>query len=154
MRILVYCRRMETKHCPDCDRDLPLDDFYRAPKGALGRQRRCKPCHVAHTGNYYAGLSPERKARRIAQIKAKKYGMTLEQMQALVAAHDDNCDLCGKPDTTHRKRTWTRQLTLDHDHVTGRYRGLICSECNLALGHTKDDPALLRRMADYVERFR
>jgi len=126
----------------------PLTEFYRAGKY---HQPRCKPCHNA---TRYRDLSPEDKTRRIATIKARKYGMTLAEMQALVGAHDDNCDLCGKPDTTHRKRTWTRQLTMDHDHATKRFRGLLCSKCNIAIGSAGDDPDLLRKMADYVERFR
>ena len=102
----------------------------------------------------YERLSIEDRAKRIATIKARKYGMTLEELRAIVDAHDENCDLCGKPDTTHRQRTWTRQLTLDHDHESGRFRGLLCSPCNLALGNANNDPALLREMADYIERFR
>lgn len=88
-------------------------------------------------------------------IKARKYGFeSPEAMRTFAEKHGDLCDLCGKPDTTHRKRTWTRGLTMDHDPLTGRFRGMLCSLCNLAIGQAKDDPALLRRMADYVERFR
>lgn len=149
-----YCRRMDTKTCKGCGMDKSLDEFHAHPQTRDRRQLRCKSCHNTKTAQRYLNLSPEAKAHRIATIKARKYGMTLEQMQALVEAHDDNCDLCGQPDTTHRKRTWTRQLTLDHDHTNGRFRGLLCSKCNIAIGSAGDDPALLRKMADYVEAFR
>ena len=40
---------------------------------------------------------------------------------------------------------------VDHDHATGRICGLLCFQCNVALGHTRDRPALLRRGAAYLE---
>ncbi len=43
------------------------------------------------------------------------------------------------------------QMVRDHDHATGLERGWICSHCNLALGHAKDSPRILRAMADYLE---
>jgi hypothetical protein len=45
-------------------------------------------------------------------------------------------------------------MHLDHDHAGGHLRGLLCLSCNQALGHFRDDPALLRRAAEYVERTR
>ena len=141
------------KTCKTCGVVKPATDFYLA-SDRRNLQPHCKTCHVERTRLYYHALPPEKKAMRVATIKARKYGMTLGEMQAFVADHDENCDVCGKPDTTHRKLTWTRQLTLDHDHVTGKMRGLLCSDCNLALGHASDDPERLRKLADYVERCR
>lgn len=43
-------------------------------------------------------------------------------------------------------------LVWDHDHATGLFRAYICSPCNLSLGHAKDNPTTLRRLADYLER--
>jgi hypothetical protein len=41
-------------------------------------------------------------------------------------------------------------MAIDHSHLTGRVRGLLCKDCNLILGWVQDDPARLRAMADYV----
>lgn len=53
-----------------------------------------------------------------------------------------NCPICD----THEVLVW------DHNHKTGAFRAYICSPCNLALGHAKDNPTTLRRLADYLER--
>ena len=139
------------KTCTKCGESKDLDEFYVHPLTRDRRQSRCKRCQNRDSAERYRNTSIETRAKRIATIKARKYGMTLDELRSIIDAHDENCDLCGKPDTTHRKRTWTRQLTLDHDHETGRFRGLLCSPCNLALGNANNDPALLRRMADYIE---
>jgi hypothetical protein len=45
-------------------------------------------------------------------------------------------------------------LHVDHDHITGRVRALLCSGCNTGIGHLQDDPDVLRRAADYIEQHR
>jgi hypothetical protein len=51
------------------------------------------------------------------------------------------CKICGAE----------RPLTRDHNHATGRIRGVICAECNFGLGKFRDDPGLLRQAATYLE---
>lgn len=54
-----------------------------------------------------------------------------------------SCSVCGK----------TGKICYDHDHTTGDFRGWLCSSCNLALGNVKDDPELLRKLAEYLDRY-
>jgi len=144
----------KTKVCKTCQEALPLEEFHAHPLARDGKQPSCKGCHNKMSMARYQAMTPEQKAKRVATIKARKYGMTLEEMQEYVNGHDDNCDVCGQPDLTHRKATWTNNLTFDHDHVSGRMRGMLCSTCNVALGQTGDDPERLRKLADYLEGFR
>jgi hypothetical protein len=51
------------------------------------------------------------------------------------------CELCGS----------TKRLCVDHDHATGRIRGVLCWPHNVLLGYAADDPAILRRAATYLE---
>jgi hypothetical protein len=51
------------------------------------------------------------------------------------------CDLCGRAE----------KLVIDHCHKTSAFRGVLCNSCNIALGLLRDDPALLRKAATYVE---
>jgi len=73
-----------------------------------------------------------------------KYGISLEDYNRVLAQQGGVCAICG----SHPGR---RPLDVDHDHKTGRIRGLLCESCNKALGLFRDDPSILRKAAEYVE---
>jgi hypothetical protein len=60
------------------------------------------------------------------------------------------CMICRQPERTARNRL----LTIDHDHVAGHVRGLLCSQCNRAIGLLNDDPIVIRAAASYVQKSR
>lgn len=74
------------------------------------------------------------------------FGITLEQYNAMFTAQSGLCLGCYK----HQKDI-KRAFAVDHDHLSGRVRGLLCGNCNVALGNAQDDPIILRRLADYKE---
>jgi len=74
--------------------------------------------------------------------RARRYGLTLAQYRALQARQGNACAICRKV---------TRVLCIDHCHVTGRVRGLLCLKCNSALGFYADDPRLLRAAIAYLK---
>ena len=92
----------------------------------------------------------------------RRYGLTLEQYQAMSAAQGDRCAICGgEPRGLYRgnKRTPPR-LAVDHCHLgeechgpelRSANRGLLCGPCNTVLGLLEDDPDRARRAADYIE---
>lgn len=71
-------------------------------------------------------------------------GLTADQYQALLAAQQYACGICEEP-------IGHRALVIDHDHHTGRVRGLLCTNCNLGLGNFKDQPLRLVRAIKYLE---
>lgn len=73
-----------------------------------------------------------------------RYGITIDDYDALHAMQDGKCAIC--------ERSSRRRLHVDHDHVTGLVRGLLCNSCNLALGQLGDDHERVRRAADYLKR--
>jgi hypothetical protein len=90
-------------------------------------------------------------ARTIASARERKrklkvyYKLTDDQLDCLLEKQSQVCAICGKPDPK-------QNLSIDHDHKTGRVRGLLCESHNLGLGKFQDNPALLRAAADYLER--
>lgn len=76
-----------------------------------------------------------------------KYGIGVADYERMLAGQGGRCATCPRtPADEHRGR-----LAVDHDHVTGAVRGLLCANCNRAIGLAADDPARLRRMADYLD---
>jgi hypothetical protein len=77
----------------------------------------------------------------------RTYGITAADYERMLSEQGGVCFVCRGLNTKGRR------LHVDHDHKTGAVRRLLCSGCNGALGHAKDDPAVLRKLADYLESF-
>ncbi len=93
----------------------------------------------------------KRKKRNSALVAA--YGITLEQLEAMIAAQNGACPICLQPITAMGKgRNRVRDgCAVDHDHNTGKVRGILCQPCNAALGGFNDDAATLKRAFDYLK---
>ena len=74
------------------------------------------------------------------------YGLTLVQYEAILKAQDGRCAICG----TLRSGGIGRHLHIDHDHVTGKVRGLLCNACNKGIGFLGDSPAGLWAAEQYL----
>lgn len=89
----------------------------------------------------------------------RTYGITLEEYKELLIAQSGLCAICetpgiDKPEHGARKQGLTQRLHVDHDHVTGKVRGLLCGPCNRAIGLLRDDEKIIYAAADYVARGR
>jgi len=87
--------------------------------------------------------TPHRRDTRLQ----REYGITLAEYEALLVAQDGGCAICGVKNPAGRWDKWH----VDHCHDSQKVRGVLCSSCNHGIGQFKDDPALLRRAADYLE---
>jgi Recombination endonuclease VII len=77
-------------------------------------------------------------------VLKKKYGLTQEGWDKAFALQNGECAICGTSDfSKHPPAT-------DHDHITGRFRGILCSACNKGLGSFKDSPEILIKAAEYL----
>lgn len=83
-------------------------------------------------------------------ILKRGYGMSVQDYAQRLADQNGVCAICEKPETTIQQGN-ILPLAVDHDHETGGIRALLCQACNRGIGHFKDDPAVLRRAADYIE---
>ncbi len=82
----------------------------------------------------------------------RNYGITVEQYAEMLKQQHGVCAICGEPETHIRKGTLC-QLAIDHDHETGQIHGLLCNNCNRAIGLLQDNSDTLRRAADYLDGF-
>ena len=81
----------------------------------------------------------------LARHRMKSYGIDDVTYFEMVAMQNGKCIICGDTPSVN--------LSVDHNHVTGKIRGLVCNSCNIAIAKAKDSPIILRAMADYLEKF-
>jgi len=75
----------------------------------------------------------------------RTYGLTADQVEQMQREQESKCAIC--------KETFVGSPHVDHDHVTGANRMLLCGDCNRGLGMFKDSPELLKTAASYLEQF-
>lgn len=97
----------------------------------------------AKVKEWQAANPTKRKAQRI-----KKYSLSFEEYESILSAHEGKCAICGYTDRSNKKFF----PMIDHDHDSLKVRGILCSNCNMAIGKMKDNPALLRKAAEYLEK--
>ena len=130
-----------TQTCRVCGLDKHVSEFHwRSDNGKY--RSECKGC-LADKGKQYWVVSGSQLARsRNLRIK---YGITTDKYDELLSAQGGGCAICGgtdNPDAT--------SLAVDHCHITGRIRGILCGPCNKAIGLMKDNPVLLTQAAAYL----
>lgn len=103
----------------------------------------CKGCNVAFTPKKTRRAMKycSRECLDLSKGREKHYGINRAEMEFILATQDDACAICH---TTEDVRH------VDHCHDTGKVRGVLCSNCNTALGLLKDDTAAMRRAIGYV----
>lgn len=162
---MLVTGEVSLKVCKDCGETKSLDEFYRS-----GRywQPRCKQCHNARSRARYAA-NPDEIRQKMAEYREKnreqirqrqahhtrkwRYKITRERYEELLQAQGGICPGCLV------NLRCDVQVDVDHDHgcCPGEYscgrcvRGLLCHQCNVALGMLQDNPQTLRRLAAYVE---
>ena len=83
---------------------------------------------------------------RRGKLKAN-FGITIEEYDEMLYWQGGCCAICAKP-----QDTFVRKFAVDHNHTTGKIRGLLCVNCNTAIGKLDDDVVLLERAISYLER--
>lgn len=123
--------------CARCGFDKPAEAFPRNKNTRSGRHCYCRACHNAQTRASKIGQGGSRKYH----LK-RRYGITLDEFDALLAKQGSLCPICLKRPAAH----------VDHDHRTGKVRGILCEMCNGGLGQFRDDPETIERAIEYLER--
>ena len=138
------------RECSVCQKYklLNTDNFFRSSIAIAGFGYRCKPCDKIAKSNWY------KKNKERATMSSKnrtwkhKFGVTVEWYKTQLMAQNGCCAICRSDKNKGRFGTY---FVIDHNHSSGKIRGLLCNTCNRTLGMFKEDPAILRRGAEYIE---
>jgi hypothetical protein len=125
------------KWCPECGAVKPLGDFPGNRSEPSGVMSYCKPCF-----NRKARESKEKVhgSTRNYHLR-RRYGITVDDFDRMLAEQGGLCAICREAPAEH----------VDHDHATNRVRGLLCFNCNGALGQFRDRRDLMLRAIAYLD---
>lgn len=116
----------DTKYCPMCKKIKSLSEFFVCSAGRKLAGTYCIECA---------------EEKRIL----KKYNITIKEYDKLLKKQGKGCAICGT-----KIPGGTGRFAIDHEHLTGKIRGLLCVNCNNGLGNFRDDPETLITAAQYL----
>lgn len=158
------------KRCSSCKIEKPFSDFYPVANGVGGVRPKCKECsRIAEKKKYgenaefrWSKLSkqaiklqtdPEHKKKHMLSQRKwhlkKNYGMTIDDFSSMLASQGGGCAICGSKSGVFEPKT---RMVVDHCHVTGKVRGILCDLCNTALGKFQDSAELLTSAIRYIHK--
>lgn len=134
--------KSETKVCRKCKDVLTNSNWWGSRKGA--KDYICVTCIKKHRHDYYTDNKERVRAVQRLYYKRRKevytnsrlkgdYGITLDQYNQLLESQNNVCAICGGTEAGGNQYGKVR-MAIDHNHLTGKVRGLLCCKCNMALG--------------------
>jgi len=137
------------KTCYGCQTKKELEEFGKHNNTKDKRQHYCKECARQYRLENKDKNKQYQKDRRKKNISTvMQYGITLEEYDEIQSRQGHKCALCYK----HKNSTYRKKLYIDHCHVSGKIRGLLCQHCNTMLGFARDDKQILLNAVKYLTR--
>lgn len=144
-----------SKSCNTCRDVKPLSEFNIINKKTNPRpDYYCRSCRSEYRKKWYDERGGKEKQNKYwfggAKEKSRweriqrEYNLSRDEYDALLTSQNNKCAICQteKPEDRH--------FDVDHDHTTGRVRGLLCNRCNRGLGYFNDDFTLIRTALNYL----
>jgi len=146
------------KNCSKCGENKSLDSFYKNRTKKYGVCSECKECsnkanrsYVKRNKqkylNYQKKYHQEHRLEHRSQNLKQNYGISLKEWEVLFKKQQGRCAIC----KTHQAEL-KRRLDVDHNHLTGKVRNLLCSRCNRVIGGANEDIGLLKNIIKYLEK--
>jgi predicted ATP-binding protein involved in virulence len=127
------------KYCGETD----INKLCKDKRKKDGVIKCCYKCHNELWGKSWRNKNKERESNtRYLRTSLSRFGISLDEYNEMYERQNGVCVICGK--------NKNRRLCIDHDHTTGKIRGLLCRECNMALGYVQDETTVLKNMIEYL----
>ena len=138
---------LEERECRVCgEKKNLLDGYYRTRKNVSLKSSysyECKECTVKRVCDNHRKDPTLQKNRDLK----RKYGLTFAEYDKMLTEQKHSCAICG----TSKAGGKHGSFMVDHDHKTGKVRGLLCKSCNIALGELGDNVQTLQNMIKYLK---
>lgn len=140
----------KTKVCLSCNIRKDVRTHFhisRKKSGTIRYRSQCVKCRSSYSLKWQRA-NPEKRRKHWAVQRERrrangherdsyyrwKYGITLQDYQRISKAQNDLCAICGHPEMSNGVNGKIRVLSVDHNHKSGKVRGLLCFMCNSTLG--------------------
>ena len=136
----MYVEKLLKKQCVKCEEFKSLEEFYiqwGRSEYRVTSSNVCKECSNRYSKEHH-------KKRGKNQRLQKTFGITLKEYQQMLEQQNGVCAICDNP-------PGNKSLGVDHNHITGKIRSLLCVQCNTALGLVKEDIKILHKMICYLQ---
>jgi len=124
----------ENKRCLKCGQTKSQDEFHLSSSSKDGLGSWCRHCALG-------------KGRRI-QLQ-QRYNLTVEQYELMLKSQNNVCAICGKLEII-KSGIKVKRLAVDHNHTTGKVRGILCATCNLLIAHVENNPKIFEKIPEYL----
>jgi hypothetical protein len=137
---------MTSLSCSKCGRTKPASAFNKNKSRTTGHESECRRCRKDREN------TPEaRENKRFASL-LRKYGITKQEYTDRFIAQSGFCGICGEMERRVNEFGEPLPLVVDHNHSSGKVRGLLCHDCNKAIGLLKDNWAIANSACLYLAR--
>jgi Recombination endonuclease VII len=124
------------RKCGKCKQTKSLLEFCNDKSSRLGKSYRCRSC---------TSLYRDKKVQKKGKL-LRKFKITLEQYDSLLVKQMGCCAICSR-----QRLEFNKDFAVDHCHETGKVRGLLCLNCNVAIGNFQESLALIIKAATYIK---
>jgi hypothetical protein len=134
--------------CNKCKVAKPKSEFFKESKFTRGYRYSCKECEAPRFKKYREDNKEKVNNSRLKWNRKKSYNFPPELFEARFDEQGKICAICKSPNAGGRGA-----FHADHNHETNQPRGILCHNCNVALGNFKDDPELLKAAIEYLQKY-
>ncbi len=149
-------QKIKTKVCTLCKKEKEITLFYKRKEYTDGLDCYCKECkNKKSREHYWNNIEANREYHRLYKLRNKEkrqkwilkdlYNLPIEKYNDMFIEQGGRCAICGKHQVEFKKK-----LCVDHNHETGKIRGLLCNKCNSLLGYAGESPDVLHNAVKYL----
>ena len=140
---LGFCKSCYNQYRPKMSKEAKLQYQYKWRDENIEKVKKSRKKTYEKNRERYVNIT------RKGQVK-RKYGLSMEEYEIIAENQNYRCAICNKHKNNNKKGY---NLAIDHSHITGEVRGLLCSKCNLALGGFEDNEELLLNALLYLKKY-
>ncbi len=159
-RHLIRDIEVKSLKCSKCNKEKCVSEFNKHMVNI--RYPYCRECRITATRNdkekhpkrhriwYNEKYEPIATDKRLKKI----FGISLVEYNDMLKKQNNVCGICKNPEKTQKRKNGSfRNMSVDHDHVTGKIRGLLCHYCNVGIGNFRENQESLAAAIEYLNSY-